>query len=161
MTTLGVADGGGGDQVFQDMLSRLQHLSERLATKESESIELSTRVRFLESDLSTANCEAEAAREELQQEATRVSLLEQQLERCQEDARREGEARRRLEAGRAADDSTLGLVQAQLSAVKSGLEEREKELRELTQYYNSMLEAKVRRCCEEYWLMNLSRVSVC
>ena len=81
MASASGGEGGGDDGMFSDMLSRLQRLSERLAAKESEAIELSTRNRFLESDLGTARCEAAAAREELQQEATRAALLEQQLRR--------------------------------------------------------------------------------
>jgi hypothetical protein len=63
--------------VFSDMLERLQGLSDRLASKEQDVLELRSKNRMLESDLHASRTEAASAHEELQQEATRASLLDQ------------------------------------------------------------------------------------
>ena len=113
----GLQHGGGGDDVFSDMLQRLQRLSERLTGKEAECVELTARNRFLQSDAERARDEASAARDELQQEATKLALLEQRCARQQEEARQQLVAAQRLGADKQAMDSTLTLVQAELNQV--------------------------------------------
>ena len=130
------------DEFFGQLLARLDGLQSRLSESESQVNDLTSKNRELETNLETARIEAKSAREELQQEATRSSLLEQQLSQATQARDKAIQSNKHSEAEKSAMDSTLTLVQRQLSTVKSNLSDLQREKDESTSYYESMLQAK-------------------
>eukprot|EP00798_Chlamydomonas_sp_ICE-L_P013744 gene13744-19646_t len=147
---------GASEVLFQEMVRRIEDLSQKLTAKEREAAQLLTQKVFLEKELeassrelSSSKLETEVARDELQREATRASLQQQRATRYESDVE---ELQRQLRASkteRSTMDSTLTVVQTQLEAVKKELlaydreaAARQREVTELNEYYTSMLEAK-------------------
>lgn len=68
-----------GPDVLSDVLERVDSLSRQLLERDADLAKNTTQIVFLKRDLAESRAECDAARQELQREATRSGILEQRM----------------------------------------------------------------------------------
>ncbi|KAL6752409.1 hypothetical protein V8C86DRAFT_593991 [Haematococcus lacustris] len=128
--------------VFDDMLSRLHSVNHRLAEKDADMARITTRNEHLERSLLNVQADLASARDELEREALRTSLLEQRLAKSESETQLLNMELNEALGAKALLDRTCGLAQSQLSSTQQELVHRVNELTEKNSYLSSVLEAK-------------------
>ncbi|KAJ9506589.1 hypothetical protein QJQ45_004061 [Haematococcus lacustris] len=128
--------------VFDDMLSRLHSVNHRLAEKDANMARITTRSEHLERSLLNVQADLASARDELEREALRTSLLEQRLAKSESETQLLNMELNEALGAKALLDRTCGLAQSQLSSTQQELVHRVNELTEKNSYLSSVLEAK-------------------